>query len=134
MLSRMKPSIVGCDSRTDTCFRHLPEISISWYNNRMNTTSASLLLRLQASSESGPAWNRFVDLYTPLIYYWARKNGLQSVDASDLVQEVLAVLVKKIADFQYDPRRSFRGWLRTITLNKLREQYRRKKNLYRRRE
>lgn len=70
------------------------------------------------------AWSRFVELYTPLIYYWARNCGLQAQDAADLVQDVLTLLVDKLPDFQYDRTRSFRGWLRTVTLNKWRERFR----------
>lgn len=89
----------------------------------MNTTSLSLLQRLRQPNEQ-EAWRRFVQLYTPLLYYWARRVGLPSDDAGDLVQEVLVVMVQKLPDFSYDPRQSFRGWLRTITLNKWRERCR----------
>jgi DNA-directed RNA polymerase specialized sigma24 family protein len=41
------------------------------------------------------------------------------------VQEVLLVLVPKLPEFTYDPEQSFRGWLRTITLNKWRQRCRR---------
>ena len=91
----------------------------------MHTTPPSLLERLRRPGEPD-AWQRFVDLYTPLIYYWARRTGLQSSDACDLVQDVLTVLVQKMPEFEYDPRKSFRAWLRTITLNKWREKYRRR--------
>ena len=91
----------------------------------MNTTSESLLLRLK-KAEDQHAWSRFVQLYTPLLFYWARKTGLQSQDASDLVQEILTVLFRKIPEFNYDPKKSFRSWLRTVTLNKYREFCRRK--------
>ena len=86
----------------------------------MNTTSASLLERLRRPDANG-AWERFVDLYTPLLYYWARRAGLQTDDAADLVQEVFALLLRKLPEFTYDDRHSFRSWLRTVTLNKLRE-------------
>ena len=92
----------------------------------MDTTSASLLIRLQSSAADTMAWNRFVELYTPLIYYWGRKAGLQPDDAADLVQDVLTTLVRKLPEFRHDPNRSFRGWLRAVTLNKYREQRRRK--------
>ncbi len=92
----------------------------------MDTTSHSLLIRLKSAENDPAAWGRFVELYTPLIYYWARKNGLQPSDASDLVQEVLTTLVDKLPEFQLDPSKSFRGWLRAVTLNKWREMHRRK--------
>ena len=86
----------------------------------MNSTSESLLIRLRSANDF-QAWSRFVDLYTPLIFYWARKTGLQTQDASDLVQDVLSVVFQKIPTFKYDRGKSFRGWLRIVTLNKHRE-------------
>jgi RNA polymerase sigma-70 factor (ECF subfamily) len=88
-------------------------------------TPASLLERLRRPSDPA-AWARFVELYTPLLYYWARRTGLQEADAADLVQEVLALLFRKLPEFEYDRHRSFRNWLRTVTLNKWREGQRRR--------
>jgi RNA polymerase sigma-70 factor (ECF subfamily) len=63
-------------------------------------------------------------LYTPLLYYWARRVGLQDTDAADRVQDVFTVLLRKLPEFTYDRGKSFRGWLRTLTLNKWRERQR----------
>ena len=93
----------------------------------MNTTSRSLLLRVSDSTDSA-AWERFVELYAPMIHLWAMKQGLRESDAADLVQDVLATLVTKLPEFQYDKSRRFRGWLYTITLNRARDWYRRKSN------
>jgi RNA polymerase sigma-70 factor (ECF subfamily) len=90
----------------------------------MNTTSATLLERLRLPSESD-AWSRFTQLYTPLLFFWCRRLGLQEHDAADLVQEVFTTLVQKLPEFQYDRDRGFRNWLRTITLNKWRDRGRR---------
>ncbi len=93
----------------------------------MTTTSESLLFRLRDQvTPDDDAWRQFVHIYTPLIFFWARKTGLAQSDASDLVQDVLTLVFQKLPDFQYDSSRSFRGWLRTVTLNKYREIYRRK--------
>ena len=92
----------------------------------MHSTSESLLIRLQ--SEAAPEdWSRFVELYTPLIFYWARKTGLSQHDAADLVQDVLTIVFQKLGQLKYDPDKSFRGWLRTVTLNRHRELLRRRK-------
>ena len=91
----------------------------------MTTTPITLLERLRRPGEQD-AWFRFVGLYTPLIYYWSRQAGLQQSDAADLVQEVFAHLVEKMPGFVYDPARRFRAWLRTVTLNLLRDRARRR--------
>ncbi len=88
-------------------------------------TPASLLERLRDPAD-GAARDRFVALYTPLLFFWARRAGLQDADAADLVQEVLTSLLRKLPGFVYDRNRSFRGWLRTVVLNKWREIRRRK--------
>ena len=90
----------------------------------MDSTSVSLLHRLR-QSDHAVAWERFVDLYAPLIYHWGCHQGLQPTDAADLVQEVMAILLVKLPEFDYDPKRRFRGWLRTVTLNKARDFQRR---------
>ena len=108
----------------------------------MNTTSESLLFRLQNYTQAGnsegghskgghsdarqQAWETFVSLYTPLIFHWARKVGLKQADAADLVQEVFAIVFRKLPDLKYDRAGSFRGWLRAVTMNKFREQRRKK--------
>jgi RNA polymerase sigma-70 factor (ECF subfamily) len=90
----------------------------------MHTTSVSLLERLGQSAQTA-AWARFAKLYTPLLYYWSRRLGLRDADAADLVQDVFIVLVQKLPEFRYDPRKSFRSWLRTVVVNKYRENRRR---------
>jgi RNA polymerase sigma-70 factor (ECF subfamily) len=93
----------------------------------MHTTSASLLDQLRRPAEqeaTAAAWVRFVQLYTPLLCYWARRFGLHGEDAADLVQDVLATLVQKLPQFSYDSAKGFRGWLRTVTLNKWRDRLR----------
>lgn len=94
----------------------------------MTTTSESLLQRL-CDQQDTVAWNRFVALYTPLIFYWGRQVGLQAEDASDLVQDVLSTIARRINTFRYDSSKSFRSWLRTVTLNQFRTNLRKKQRL-----
>ena len=93
----------------------------------MESTSVNLLRRLKTAN-ADTAWQRFTELYVPLIFYWARQHGLDSTDASDLVQDVLSTLVEKLPAFEYDAQRRFRGWLHTITLNRARDWQRRQKH------
>ena len=93
----------------------------------MTTTSESLLFRLQQGGQDQvqhtdqEAWEEFVALYTPLMFFWARKMGLDQASAADLVQEVMARVFQKLPQFRYDRSGSFRGWLRKVTLNRYRE-------------
>ncbi len=89
-------------------------------------TPVSLLERLRGPGEP-EAWRRCAELFTPLIYHWAHRAGLSAADAADLVQEVFLVLVQKLPEFRYDRQGTFRGWLRTVTLNKWREMQRRRR-------
>jgi RNA polymerase sigma-70 factor (ECF subfamily) len=90
----------------------------------MNTTSVSLLGRLQAHPD-GDSWRRLVDLYQPLLHGWLRGYGTRAQDADDLVQEVLAAVVKDLPKFQHPGHGgAFRGWLRAILVNRLRSQWR----------
>lgn len=81
--------------------------------------------RLRRPGES-QAWRQFIELYMPLLHYWARQMSVPAADADDLVQEVFVVLVRKLPEFDYDPSLSFRSWLRKVTLNKWREILRRR--------
>jgi RNA polymerase sigma factor (sigma-70 family) len=82
-------------------------------------THASLLVRLRDPQDEA-AWRQFVDLYTPLVYGYARKQGLQDADAADLSQEVLAAVAGAVSRLEYDPQRgAFRDWLFTIVRHKL---------------
>lgn len=91
----------------------------------MQDTSASLLKRL-AQGDDMLAWGRFVDLYGPLVHAWGVRAGLQPADAADLVQDVLLTVLQQLPSFRYDPSRSFRAWLKTVTLNHWRARLRRR--------
>jgi RNA polymerase sigma-70 factor (ECF subfamily) len=90
----------------------------------LDTTPVTLLDRLRTPGDE-EAWRRLVELVTPLLLAWARRVGMNRDDAADLAQEVFAVLVKELPTFQYDPSRSFRAWLKTVTMNKCRQRGRR---------
>jgi|SRR5581483_6641490 len=82
----------------------------------MSTTPLTLLERLRTSSDPA-AWRRFVELYTPLLFAWARRLGLREAEAADLVQDVFLHLLNKLPAFVYDRKQSFRGWLKTVAHN-----------------
>lgn len=86
----------------------------------MDPTPKSLLLRLRAPGDEA-AWRQFVELYTPVLGRWAQRLALNHADAADLVQDVLLQLLEKLPAFTYDENKTFRGWLRTVFVNKFRE-------------
>lgn len=82
-------------------------------------TRVSLLNRLKDGGDT-QAWTAFVRLYGPVIYGFARKRGLQDADAADLMQEVMKSVARNAEKLNYDPERgTFRGWLYTVTRNKI---------------
>ena len=84
-------------------------------NSSGSQTSPTLLGRLRLGPADQDAWAQFVERYGRRIYGWCRQGGLQAADAEDVTQMVLAQLVERMRTFAYDPKRSFRGWLRTLT-------------------
>jgi RNA polymerase sigma-70 factor (ECF subfamily) len=82
-------------------------------------TRASLLVQIRDGANHA-AWQEFVNLYGPVIYGYGRKRGLQDADAADLMQDVLRSISSAIGRLDYDRHQgTFRGWLFTITRNKL---------------
>jgi len=87
--------------------------------NDSATTRSSLLLRVRDAQDE-EAWRQFVDIYAPLVYGFARRQGLQDADAADVTQDVLLAVNGAIGRFDYDSERgSFRTWLYTVARSKL---------------
>jgi RNA polymerase sigma-70 factor (ECF subfamily) len=89
----------------------------------MPTTSASLLDRLRLQPDR-PSWDRLLQVYEPFIRRFLRAPELRT-DADDLVQDILAVLVRELPAFDRRRTGSFRAWLRTISVNRVHEHWRR---------
>lgn len=88
-------------------------------------SQTSLTLLVRAKAQDPAAWQRLIDLYLPLVYRWCRLAGLQAADAADVGQEVFQAVARKLADFHRSrDGDTFRGWLRTITRNKVRDHFR----------
>jgi RNA polymerase sigma-70 factor (ECF subfamily) len=88
-----------------------------------SATSLSLLDR--ARDREPAAWQRLLHLYAPLVWLWCKRAGLQPADVDDIAQEVFAAVANNLAGFRHDrPGSTFRGWLRTITINKVRDRQR----------
>ncbi len=93
------------------------------HDESSHATSLTLVGRVQANEQA--AWQRLVDLYGPLIFSWGCRGGLSSEDAADVMQEVFAAVTKAIGRFDAAASGRFRGWLWTISRNKIRDHHRR---------
>ena len=92
--------------------------------NSIEETSTGLIRR--AAADDGGAWQELVHTYGRCVYRWCRRAGLQPADASNVAQEVLRAVARKLNDFHHDrDGDTFRGWIRRITQNKLRDHFRR---------
>lgn len=85
--------------------------------------STSLLVNAKNGDER--AWERLVSLSSPLVLRWCRQGGVPFADAPDVGQEVYRAVYRALGAFRRDREGdSFRGWLRTITENKVRDYHR----------
>ena len=91
-------------------------------------TSVSLLGRL-AGTPTDDDWRRLNDLYRPLLRAWMARAGVPASDGDDLAQDVLLVVVRKVAGFEWRGKGAFRGWLRAILANRVRDHFRGQKYL-----
>ena len=88
-----------------------------------SATSTELLRQAQANDQT--AWQQLVELYSRRMYRWCRRAGLQPADASNMAQEALQAVARNLGGFHRDrPGDTFRGWLRRITDNKIRDHFR----------
>jgi RNA polymerase sigma-70 factor (ECF subfamily) len=88
-------------------------------------TSPSLIEGIR--DDDGAAWDRMVALYAPLVARWCRGQRLNEADAADVFQEVFLAVAAHVGRFQRVRRGdTFRGWLRTITRNKIHDLHRRR--------
>jgi RNA polymerase sigma-70 factor (ECF subfamily) len=80
-------------------------------------TRETLIRRLPNAADV-EAWDVFVDIYEPLLFRLASGRGMQTADAEDFVQEVLAAVTRGIDRWVADKDRgSFRAWLFRIASN-----------------
>ena len=93
----------------------------------MVETSTTLLAQIKDLRDS-KSWRRFVELYGPLLYRYARLRGLSREDADEVKQNCLAQLVEVMPRFEYEPQRGkFKTWLYCVANNKIRDLFKRRR-------
>lgn len=86
------------------------------------------LIEELAIAGSPAGWERFVFLYDPFLRSRLARNGLQDCDERDLIQEIYAIVCRRLPDFRHNGRTgAFRCWLREITIRVLQNYFRGKK-------
>lgn len=89
-----------------------------------SSSVVSTFLRLVQQNDP-QAWEQLVYLYSPTVYQICRQQGLQAADAADIMQDVFRAVAGSVTRFRRDrPGDSFRGWIWTITNNKIRDHFR----------
>ena len=93
----------------------------------MEPTRPSLLIRIK-DRDDATAWTEFFDLYSPMLYSYARVRGLSHDDAEDIRSSCYETIVQKIRDFEYEKEKGgFRAWLRTMVNHRVIDMFRKRK-------
>ncbi|MGK0188240.1 MAG: RNA polymerase sigma-70 factor (ECF subfamily) [Verrucomicrobiales bacterium] len=123
-------SLRQCCMKFSTEAQSLSEISPAAFANPVTggvccTTMAetltrpTLLMRIKDPADQ-QAWEEFVDIYTPMLFGYCVKRGLQEADAADVVQDVMRSISGAIERFDYDREKGkFRSCLFTVAHSKL---------------
>ena len=84
-----------------------------------DATRPSLLIRIK-DSDDVEAWREFYELYSPLLYSFARQRGLSHDEAEDIRSSCYETIVRHIKQFNYaEEKTGFRAWLRTMVLRRV---------------
>jgi RNA polymerase sigma-70 factor, ECF subfamily len=88
------------------------------------STDMSLLERVQQNDNN--AWEKFVELYAPVVLYWCKRQGLRETDRDDVFQDVSRALLTGLRNFRKDSaQQQFRRYLWTVTRSKIQDLRRR---------
>jgi RNA polymerase sigma-70 factor (ECF subfamily) len=85
----------------------------------VDSPSETFLVRLRRD-RSRTDWERFHDLYHPLLHFWAHRL-VPPNEVSDLVQDVFLLVMQKLPSFAGTEDRSFIAWLRAVLWNRWRD-------------
>jgi RNA polymerase sigma factor (sigma-70 family) len=76
--------------------------------------TSSTLLREVADWHDHPAWVSFRGRYDPLLRRWCHGYGLDEDSMDEVCQRIWIELADRMRTFHYNPKGTFRGWLRRL--------------------
>jgi RNA polymerase sigma factor (sigma-70 family) len=77
-------------------------------------TTSPLLLNRVTDWADQRAWSDFFRNYDPLIRCWCGDYRLDDAIVEELCQQIWIELADRMRTYQYDPGKTFRGWLRRL--------------------
>jgi RNA polymerase sigma-70 factor, ECF subfamily len=87
----------------------------------MDTTSLTLLQKLQNIAPDSVAWKDAYDRYRPFVAFWIVKFGAPAHETPQLVNDCMSKLFEIIQGFDRQRRGSFRTFLREVAHNRVRD-------------
>ena len=83
-------------------------------------TNATLLQRVK-NQHDDKSWDEFNKYYRPYVFMIIRGLNIRHHDAQEVSQLIMIKLWESLPTFEYSPDKGyFRGWLRTVTVNRVR--------------
>ena len=90
------------------------------------STGTRMSLLELARTRDEQAWQSIVDLYSPMVLRWCERANISPESTADCIQEVFVAVARSLDTYRAPGTAgAFRGWLWTITQNKLRDLARR---------
>jgi RNA polymerase sigma-70 factor (ECF subfamily) len=85
-----------------------------------DSTHSSLLQGMRDGTPE--AWERIVDIWTPILHDYCRNRGFSTTSSEDITQNVMLRVYRGIHRFQRDGKgKRFRFWMMTIVRNEIAE-------------
>ena len=90
------------------------------------STTTTFIQKLQRNLPEG--WERFRDMYIPVIYSLARQNTDSETDALAVTEDVIKKIVGSMDKFERRPNQRFRNYVKVICLRHISDFHRKQKS------
>ena len=87
--------------------------------NASEPRTSGTLLRRAKELDDQAAWTELFNHYQPMLVRWTKAQLGNRIDADEVSQRIWTELVKRLPEFSYDSKRSFRAWLKSLHRSRL---------------